>query len=545
MIKRNQHHGITNTVQEAYLCVPQLPLWFEKFFLRAPSCPLWLGVCICFALLLCISCSSRPSPNTVVMLIEQSPSNLDPRVGTDSQSERIAGLIFDSLVRKDDHFNLQPWVAEKWEMRDPQTYVFTLRKGIHFHDGRLLTSRDVKWTLDSLTNGSVVSIRAATYRHVTKVEAPDDTTLIIHLSEPDATLLWNLSDGAFGIVPYGSGKELASKPIGSGPFKFMKLDPDNLVLLDRNDDYWGTPAKVAHVRFNVVPDATTRALELRKGSADIASTNSISADLVKSLRRDQKLEVLQQPGTSLVYVAFNLRDPILKDVRVRQALAYAVDRQPILTALFGGYGRLADSVLPPQHWAYDGNVTHYEHSVEKANALLDQAGFTRGQDGVRFHLTMKTSTEETSRLMAAVLQQQLRQIGIALDIRSFEFATFYSDIIKGEFQMYSLRWVAGSNQDPDIFEYAFHSASFPPRRANRSYYSNPRVDQLIDAGRHTVDQAERKRLYAEVQEILARDLPYLDFWYMDNLTVHTTRIRDLKVGVSANYDFLDDVELAR
>jgi peptide/nickel transport system substrate-binding protein len=516
-----------------------------KALLRGPSCHLWLSFGILFVFLLCISCGSRPAPDTLVMLIEQSPSNLDPRVGTDSQSERIAGLIFDSLVRKDDHFNLQPWVAEKWEMRDPQTYVFTLRKGIHFHDGRPLTSRDVKWTLDSLTNGSVVSIRAATYRHVTKVEAPDAATLIIHLSEPDATLLWNLSDGAFGIVPYGSGKELASKPIGSGPFKFMKLDPDNLVLLDRNDNYWGTPPKVAHVRFNVVPDATTRALELRKGSADIASTNSISADLVKSLRRDQKLEVLQQPGTSLVYVAFNLRDPILKDVRVRQALAYAVDRQPILTALFGGFGRLADSVLPPQHWAYDGNVAHYEHSVEKANALLDQAGFTRGQDGVRFHLNMKTSTEETSRLMAAVLQQQLRQVGIALDIRSFEFATFYSDIIKGEFQMYSLRWVAGSNQDPDIFEYAFHSASFPPRRANRSYYSNPRVDQLIDAGRHTVDQAERKRLYAEVQEILARDLPYLDFWYMDNLTVHTTRIRDLKVGVSANYDFLDDVALAR
>ena len=158
---------------------------------------------------------------------------------------------------------------------------------------------------------------------------------------------------------------------------------------------------------------------------------------------------------------------------------------------------------------------------------------------------MKTSTEEIARLLAAVLQQQLREVGIALDIRSFEFATFYSDIVKGEFQMYSLRWVAGSNQDPDIFEYVFHSSSFPPKRANRSYYSNPRVDQLIDAGRHTVDKAERKRIYAEVQEILARDLPYIDFCYMDNLTVHTRRLRDLKVGVAANYDFLDDVVLAK
>jgi peptide/nickel transport system substrate-binding protein len=510
-----------------------------KSCLRVSLWPLW------FVLFACISCSSHPSPDTLVMLIEQSPANLDPRVGTDSQSERIAGLIFDSLVHKDDHFNLQPWVAEKWGMRDPQTYVFTLRKGIRFHDGRPLTSRDVKWTLDSLTNGSVVSIRAATYRHVIKVEAPDDTTLIIHLSEPDATLLWNLSDGAFGIVPYGSGKELSRNPIGSGPFKFVKLDPDNLVLLNRNDNYWATPPKVAHVRLNVVPDATTRALELRKGSADIAATNALSADLVNTLRRNRKIEVLQQPGTSLVYVAMNLRDPILKDVRVRQALAYAIDRQPILTALVGGFGRLADSVLPPQHWAYNGNVTHYEHSIEKANALLDQAGFSRQQDGIRFHLTMKTSTEESSRLLAAVLQQQLRQVGIALDIRSFEFATFYSDIIKGEFQMYPLRWVAGSNQDPDIFEYVFHSASFPPKRANRGYYSNPRVDQLLDAGRHTLDQAERKRIYGEVQEILARDLPYLDLWYMDNLTVHTSRVRDVKVGISADYDFLTHVDLAQ
>ncbi len=419
MIKRNQNHGITNTVQESYLCVPLRPLWFKNFFLRGPSGPLWLSSCflrvplwpLWFLLLAIMSCASHPSPNTVVMLIEQSPSNLDPRVGTDSQSERIAGLIFDSLVRKDDHFNLQPWVAEKWEMRDPQTYVFTLRKGIHFHDGRPLTSRDVKWTLDSLTNGSVVSLRAAAYRHITKVEAPDDTTLIIRLSEPDATLLWNLSDGAFGIVPYGSGKEMAHKPIGSGPFKFVQLDPDNQVLLDRNDNFWATPAKVAHVRFNIVPDATTRALELRKGSADVAATNSISADLVKTLRRNPKLEVLQQPGTSLVYLAFNLRDPILKDVRVRQAWLM----------------RLTASRCS-RHWSAVLAVwltVSYRHNIGLITEMYStmnirwrkpmlcwiKPGFRAAQDGTRFHLTMKTSTEEASRLIAAVLQQQLRASG--------------------------------------------------------------------------------------------------------------------------------------
>ncbi|HEX5432893.1 MAG TPA: ABC transporter substrate-binding protein [Candidatus Angelobacter sp.] len=494
----------------------------------------------------CLSCSDHPAPGTLVMDIESSPVNLDPRVGTDSQSERIAELIFDPLVRKDDHFNLLPWVAQSWDTPDPRTYVFHLRNGIVFHDGRPLTARDVKWTLDSYKNGTIVSIRAATYRHVIKVDAPDDYTVVVHLDEPDSTLLWNLSDGAFGIVPYGSGKELTVKPIGSGPFRFVSLQQDSNVILERNDHYWATPPSIERIRMNVVPDATTRALELRKGSADLVATNSLGADMVNTLRRDPHIRVQREPGTALVYLAFNLRDPILKDVRVRQALAYAIDRRPILDYLFGGFGRLADSVLPPEHWAYYGNVQHYPYSPEKANELLDEAGFPRGKNGIRFHLTFKTSnTEETSRLLPVALQEQFKKVGIALDIRTFEFAALYSDILKGAFQMYSLRWVGGSNQDPDIFAYAFDSNSFPPKRANRGYYSNPRVDALIAQGRQTVDQAERKRIYAQIQEILAHDLPYIDFWYMDNVLVHTTRIRDLKLSPSGNYDFLTTAEWAK
>ena len=493
-----------------------------------------------------VSCSAKPKPGTLVMDIESSPVNLDPRVGTDSQSERIADLIFDPLVRKDDHFNLMPWVATSWDLPDPRTYIFHLRKGIVFHDGRPLTARDVKWTLDSYKNGTVVSIRAATYRHVIKVDAPDDYTVVIHLDEPDSTLLWNLSDGAFGIVPYGSGKELTVNPIGSGPFRFVSVEQDNNVILERNEHYWAKPPNVARVRMNVVPDATTRALELRKGSADLVATNSLGADMVNTLQRDSHLKIQREPGTGLVYLAFNLRDPILKDVRVREAIAYAIDRQPILNYLFGGYGRMADSVLPPEHWAYNGDVQHYPYSPEKANELLDQAGYRRGKDGIRFHLTFKTSnTEESSRLLPVVLQQQLRKVGIALEIRTFEFATLYSDILRGAFQLYSLRWVGGSNQDPDIFAYAFDSSSFPPKRANRGYYSNPRVDALIAEGRQTLDRAERKRDYGEIQTILARDLPYIDFWYMDNVMVHTTRIRDLDLNPSGDYDFLTTVEWAK
>ncbi len=492
--------------------------------------------------LLCLSCGKRPDTNTIVVIVESSPVNLDPRVGTDAQSELIDELIFDSLVRKDEHFNVKPSVAERWDIPDPQTYVFHLRRGIHFHDGRPLTAKDVKWTLDTMRNGTLITLKGATYKLVDKVESTDDFTLTIHLTEPFSPLLWNLTDGAFGIVPYGSDKGFNRNPIGSGPFRLVRSVPDSEVILERNDGYWGDHPRIERVRFNVVPDTTTRALELRKGSADVA-INSLTPDTVNILQRESNLQVLRHPGTSLAYLAFNLRDPILKDVRVRQALACAIDRGPMLHYLFRDSGRLADSVLPPEHWAYNPEVVHYSSDPAKANALLDSAGYRRGQDGVRFHLTMKTSTEETTRLIAAVLQQQLRAVGIALDIRSFEFATFYTDVLKGAFQLYSLRWVGYSNQDPDIFEDAFHSASFPPKRANRGRYSNPEVDSLIEEGRRTVDQQKRQQIYAKVQSILARDLPYINLWYMDNVMVHSTRVQNLQLGPSADYNFLTTAAL--
>jgi peptide/nickel transport system substrate-binding protein len=278
------------------------------------------------------------------MLIEFSPSNLDPRVGTDAQSERIDSLLFDSLVRKDEHFNIVPAAADSWEIPDPQTYIFHLHHGIQFHDGRPLTARDVKWTLDSERDGTLVTIRGATYKLVDRVEAVDDHTLLIHLSEPFTPLLWNLTEGAFGIVPYGSGKDFKSHPIGSGPFRFVRDDPDSQVIIERNDNYWGERAKVERIRFPVVPDMTTRALELRKGSADLTPPNALTSDMVGVLEGDRNLTVLRRPGTTLAYLAFNMRDPILKDVRVRQAMAHAIDREPMLHAFFGDRGRLADSL---------------------------------------------------------------------------------------------------------------------------------------------------------------------------------------------------------
>jgi peptide/nickel transport system substrate-binding protein len=500
--------------------------------------PWGVATALLFSLL---SCSQAPDPNTLVMIIESSPTNLDPRVGIDAQSERVDQLIFDDLLELDEHLNVAPALADRWEIPDSLTYIFHIHHNVKFHDGRSLTSRDVKWTFDSLLQGKIRSTKAAVYRFVDHIDAPDNGTVVFHLKEPSSTFLWNLSGGSIGIVPYSSGDEMTRHPIGSGPFSFVSAETDKEVVLQRNDAYWGEKSHLARVRFAVVPDATTQALELRKGSADLTINSPMPPDTVLTLERDSALTVQRGPGTRLAYLAFNLRDPILKDVRVRQAIAYAMDRRPMIQYLWRGQAQPAHSVLPPQSWAYNDDVPRYDYDPVKARQLLDAAGYPV-VNGVRFHVAMKTSTDENTRLMVAVLQQQLRDVGIALDIRSFEFATFFSDVTHGAFQLYGLRWIGG-NEDPDIFEYAFHSAKFPPHGANRSFYANSRLDALIDHARRETNQTVRKQDYAEVQRILATDLPYINLWYLDNLVVHTKRVRDVTLNPSGNYNFLKTAEM--
>ena len=494
------------------------------------------------SLLPLLSCSRKPEADTLVMIIESSPTNLDPRMGIDGPSERIDGLLFENLVARDEYLSVKPELAERWETPDPKTYIFHLHADVKFCNGQPLTSRDVKWSFDSLLQGKLRSTKSATYRFVDHIDAPDARTVVFHLKEPWAALLWNVASPGMGVVPYGSGEEISRDPIGSGPFRFVSAEQDKEVVIERNDGYWGEKARLMRVRFAVIPDANTRALELRKGSADVEA-NSLTPDMEFTLEKDANLGVIRGPGTRLGYMAFNLRDPILKDVRVRQAIAHAIDRRLLVHYLWRDSARLAASVLPPESWAYYGEVKIYPFDPAKARQLLDDAGYAE-KNGVRFHLTMKTSTEESSRAMAAVFQQQLREVGISLDIRSFEPATFLSDVTHGEFQVYSLRWL-GANEDPDFFEYAFHSARIIPNGANRQYYSNPRVDALIDKARTEIDRNARKQDYAAIQQILAEDLPYVDLWYFDNVMVYSKRVQNLQLNPSGNYDFLKTAELAQ
>jgi peptide/nickel transport system substrate-binding protein len=525
----------------------------------------------------CASSNHSGERRTLNFLIESMPVNLDPRVGTDANSQYLDGLIFSSLVAHDAEMNIVPDLAERWETPDPLTYVLHLRRGVKFHDGRPLGSADVKYTFETILNGEVKTPKRGTYRMVASVEAPDDATIVFHLREPYASFLWNLTRPGVGIVPRGSTvAENSHHPNGTGPFRFVSATIDEDVVLERNPDYFGwskltgdghsavqgakaevvpvssatgndlngvpgaATGMVERVRFRVVPDAIVRALELRKGTADVL-INGLTADMSVTLAKEG-LVAEEQPGTMLGYIAFNFDDPILAHREVRQALAYATDRATLIRYLMHGQARPASSLLPPNHWANETSVKQYGFDPALAERLLDAAGFPRGAGGVRFHLELKSSTEESARLLCEALADEWKRVGVAIELRPLEFATFYADIVRGSFQLYTHRWVGGNN-DPDMFEYVFSSKKIPPDGANRGHYRNAALDALLDQQRVEMDREKRKKILAEIQRIVADDEPYINLWYWDNVCIHQTRLGNVTISPTGDYEFLETATL--
>jgi peptide/nickel transport system substrate-binding protein len=493
---------------------------------------------LCVALLVsgCGSSKASADSDTVNFLMDSAPTNLDPRIGADAYSAHVDGLLFSSLVARDAHMNVIPDLAQSWDIPNPLTYIFHLRQGVKFHDGRPLTSADVKYTFDTILFGALKTPKRGGFKMVTSLEAPDDATVIFHLSEPYASLLTSMVAPEIGIVPRGSGAEMAQHPIGTGPFRFVSATTDEEIVLERNENYFAGAPKLERLRLRIVPDVIVRALELRKGSAD-ATINSLTPDMVETLAKDRGLAAAEEPGTTMAYLAFNFEDPILAKREVRQALAYATDRATIIKYLLRGQARPAQSLLPPNHWAFDADVQRYDFDPARAEKMLDAAGYPRGADGVRLRLTLKTSTDEFTRLTSAAIADQWKRVGVVLELRPLEFATFYADITRGSFQMYTLRWV-GANTDPDIFEYVFGSRRMPPVGANRGHYRNPELDGLLDRARVEMDQGRRKDILARVQEIVARDEPYINLWYVDNVCVHRERLEGIALSPGGDYDFL-------
>lgn len=455
-----------------------------------------------------------PSDTLVIGIGSSLSSTWDPR---------LTRLIHNGLFRINERLEVVPDLVESYEITAPETYRFRLRPGVVFHDGRFLTAEDVAWTLQSV---KIDKIRS--------VEVVDPLTLDVKLLEPFAPFLTHLT---VGIVPLGS----KDGKVGTGPFALESLRTREEIVLKRHDQYFRGAPRVSRVTFRVMTDENLRGLALKNGRIDALQDN-IPPHLLRILNVQQDLVTEITEGQSVTYWGMNLRQGPLQKAEVRRALAQAIDIPSMISYRMSGMARQATGLLPPLHWAYEGEVDRPLYDPKTARELLDQAGYEDPDGGgplPRFRLTYKTLTNKDQIGLARLLAKFLGDIGVEVRIVPREREEFVRDLDQGRFDLYSLTWVGLS--DPDVFYHMFHSSAIPPFGRNRGGYVSPIVDQLTSEGRKMTGGEERREVYREVQKILAKDLPVIPLWHEENVAVFSKRIKGLRLRPNASLDWAAEV----
>ena len=497
--------------------------------------------CLILSVLPLAGCRRGVAGNEMVMVIEKKIPTFDPRVSSDSAAERMRQLIFNGLTRKNERFEPVPDLAESYEgSPDFKKFTFRLRRDVKFHNDRAMTALDVKYTFETMLAPGFVSDKKAEFiKAIASIEVIDPQTVVFYCHEPfpgfpNAIL-------PIGIIPEGTTAQQATKPIGTGPFRFVSYTEDQEVQLARHKDYFDGAATIEGLRVRIVPDNSTRESELRKGSADLAINADFDPITVESLQKAAGISVELIDGTNLTHLGVNLNDPVLADRRVRQAIAYGIDRQSIIDNILRGQARPASSSLPPSQWAYAPNVRSYGYDPSAAKALLDQAGYTEKAGATRLRLTLRTSTIAISRKIGEAMQEQLKQVGIGLELQPLERQKLVQDMSEGNFQLY-LNTSVGGNQSTDFFKFAYATESAPPNGQNRSRFSNQRVDQLLATSRRSTRE-EQRAIFAEIQEVLAEELPHIYLWYPATIVVRRERVGGLKLEPSGDWQVVRRVTL--
>jgi len=485
------------------------------------------------AALLLSGCTRAPD-DTLRFGLASAPVTLDPRFATDATSTRINRLLYARLVDFDDRLMPAPALAD-WQRLSPTHYRFRLGDtGREFHDGSRLTARDVKATYDFILDPANASPHRASLTLIESIDVIDDDTLDFHLSRADVLFPAYLVIGILPARAMAAGHAFSREPVGSGPFRFQAWPDDgNLQLMRLHDGQALT--------FVRVSDPTVRVLKLLRGEVDLLQ-NDLSPELVRYLQDKEDKEgeegitVRRARGSNFTYLGFNLDDPQLADPAVRHAIAQAIDRETIVHYLMDGSARLASALLPPDHWAGNADLPLIAYDPESARTALRAAGFTPDNP---LRLSYKTSTDQFRVRLATVLQSQLREVGIEVDLRSYDWGTFYGDIKAGNFQMFSLSWVG--IKTPDIFRYVFHSDAVPPNGANRGRFRDAQTDKLIEQAAAAPTLEEQAELYRKLQARLLELLPYVPLWYEDHVFAAREGITGYTLSLDGNYDGLVSV----
>ncbi len=467
------------------------------------------------ALPLLIACQkSATSTQEIRFGIAQAPLNLDPRYATDAASERVNRLIYQPLVDFD-AASKPAWILANRDTSSSDAvnaleYKFTLQKQATFHNGDALTAHDVKATYDSLLNLKD-SPHVAEFSNIDAINVIDDKTLIFKLKQADAHLVEKLIIGILPINLIDNGHDFSRSPVGSGPLKFVSWQHD--LKLKRTLDN-------QLITLQEVKDPTVRVLKLKKGEIDLIQ-GDLPPELVKHLQSISSIHVDTGLGANYSYLGLNMQDPILKQLKVRQAIAHAIDRQAIIDKVMVRNSRIAGAILPPEHYTNINNqLAPYHYNPQLSKKLLIEAGIK-----LPLKLVYKTSTDAFRVRLATIMQAQMAQAGFMLEIKSLDWGTFFADVKAGNFQLYGLTWVG--IKTPEIYAKAFGSAYFPPNGLNRGRFADVELDELL----------AQENWPAATQRIHAQ-LPYIPLWYEGQFAAMQKNIKNYSPKPDGNWDDL-------
>ncbi|HUF05016.1 MAG TPA: ABC transporter substrate-binding protein [Aridibacter sp.] len=516
------------------------------------------GIILGLVALTASTCGGRRDIFTIAM--DGKFSTLDPigSVTVDANSERIRTLMYNSLIKKNEKFEYVGDLAESIAPSDDGlTYTFKLRNGVTFHDGSPLDSSDVKYTFDKLfeSRGAKASAFSVTENDqkvdiITSIEVPDENTIVIRIARPEFRnqLIPNLVPIA--VVPKDApvGKDSGADtkpPIGTGPYKFVSFDPgQNVIELDSFEGYFEGAPNIRQIRLMILADANALQAELLSGRVNLApGATSLPPDSLKNIDETADLKVVRSKGSNIQYLWFNTQAEPVNEKAVRQAVAYAVNRERLINDVLAGAATIAHSILPEQSWAYEPG-TVYGYDPAKARALLDEAGLkdTNG-DGMREMkpLILKiSSSSRTVQQYSQVIQNQLKEVGIPLEIESLEAQTMRAQVQGGQFILTTGIWIGG-NTDPIFLRNLFSSNEIPTKdrvALNRGRYGNAKVDGLLDSAFAERDQERAKQLYAEAQRIISDEIPLFPLWYPDNIIIASESVGNIEMNASGDWDFV-------
>lgn len=494
---------------------------------------------------------AQTPPGVLVVGQIAEPKSLDPAAVTAVNDFRILMNVYDGLVRyKDGTLEVEPALAESWTISDDGTvYTFKLRDGVTFHDGTPFNAEAVKYNFDRMLDENHPQHDtgpfplAFFFSAVETIDVVDDLTVKFTLNAPYAPFLSNLAYPTGLIVSPEAVKEFGADygrhPVGTGPFKFAEWESNAKVVVVRNDDYWEDAAKLEAVVFRPITDANTRVAELMAGGIDLMV--EVPPDSLTQLSDDDNFSVYEQAGPHLWFLILNMKEGPFKDKKVRQAINYAIDKKALVENVLQGTAEIATGPTPPAFaWAYNEQLQPYPHDIEKAKQLIKEAGAEGAE--VTFYVTEGGSGMLDPIPMGAAIQADLAQIGLTVAIETYEWNTFLGKVnpgLEGKADMAEMAWMTN---DPDTLPYlALRTDAWPDKGGfNSGYYSNPEVDKLLEAARSSTDQAERAKLYREMQEIVYDDAPWAFIANWKQNAVSSTMVDGFKLQPSF-FLLLDDV----